>query len=98
MSLIEFLKRKEKKDELQYGVMKCTKLVLKLIKLVILDVDDNILEDFWPKEIKFIKEEYRTIPFPFKEIDMPKFKMTTYSNMYQLVNYMQTWSAVKKIL
>ncbi len=77
--------------------MECTKLVLKLIKLVRdFDVGGDILKDFWPKEIKFIKEEYRTIPFPFKEIDAPKFKMNTYWNMYQLFNYMQTWSAVKK--
>jgi hypothetical protein len=63
-----------------------------------LDVDGDILEDFWPKEIKFIKEEYRTIPFPFKEINAPKFKMKTYRNMYQLFNYVQTWSAVKSII
>ena len=40
-----------------------------------LNVDGDILGNFWPKEIKFIKEEYRTIPFPFKEINAPKFKM-----------------------
>ncbi len=63
-----------------------------------LDVDGDILEDFWPKEIRYIKEKYRTISFPFKEINTPKFKMKTYRNMYQLFNYMQTWSAVKNII
>jgi hypothetical protein len=61
-----------------------------------LDVNGDILGEFWPKEIKYIKEKYITIPFPFKEINTPKFKMKIYWNMYQLFNYMQTWSAVKK--
>jgi hypothetical protein len=55
-----------------------------------LDVDGDILEDFWPQKIKFIKEKYRIILFPFKEINAPKFKMKTYRNMYQLFNYVQT--------
>ena len=42
-----------------------------------LDVDGDILGDFWPKEIRYIKEKYRTIPFPFKEINTPNFKMKT---------------------
>lgn len=63
-----------------------------------LNVDGDILGNFWSKEIKFIKEDYRTIPFPFKEINAPRFKMNTYWNMYQLFNYMQTWSAVKKYI
>ena len=77
-----------------YGMHKISPKIDKISER--LDVDGDILGGFWAKEIEFIKEEYRTIPFPFKEIDTPKFKMTTYWNMYQLFNYMQTWSAVKK--
>jgi ubiquinone/menaquinone biosynthesis C-methylase UbiE len=61
-----------------------------------LNVDGDILGDSWPEEIKYIDEGYRTLPFPFKEIDTPKFGMNTKWNMYQLFNYMKTWSAVKK--
>ena len=64
----------------------------------ILDADGDLLGEFWPNEIKYIKQKYRTIPFPFKEIDTQKFEMKTYCNMYQLFNYMQTWSAVKNII
>lgn len=77
-----------------YGMHKISPKIDKIMER--LDVDGDILGEFWAKEIKFIKEEYRTIPFPFKEIDTPKFKMNTYWNMYQLFNYMHTWSAVKK--
>jgi ubiquinone/menaquinone biosynthesis C-methylase UbiE len=61
-----------------------------------LDVDGDILGDSWQEEIKYIDEGYSTIPFPFKEIDTPKFEMNAKWNIYELFNYMKTWSAVKK--
>jgi len=77
-----------------YGMHQINPKIDKIIER--LDVDGDILGEFWPKEIRYIKEKYRTIPFPFKEINTPNFKMKTNWNMYQLFNYMQTWSAVKK--
>lgn len=38
----------------------------------------------------------RTIPFPFKEIPIPVFRTMLYWDLHQLLNYMQTWSSVKK--
>lgn len=61
-----------------------------------LDVDGEILGKYWAKETKYVKEKYKTIPFPFKEISVPQFKTTLYWNLRQLWNYMQTWSSVKK--
>jgi hypothetical protein len=61
-----------------------------------LDVDGDILGNYWAKETKHVKEKYKTIPFPFKEISVPAFKTTLYWNLLQLWNYMQTWSSVKK--
>lgn len=48
-----------------------------------------------PKK-QYVKEKYKTIPFPFKEISVPAFKTTLYWNLLQLWNYMKTWSSVKK--
>jgi ubiquinone/menaquinone biosynthesis C-methylase UbiE len=61
-----------------------------------LDVDGEILGNYWAREAKYVKEKYSTIPFPFKEISVPTFKTTSYWNLHQLCNYMQTWSSVKK--
>lgn len=61
-----------------------------------LNVDGEILGNYWAKEAKYVKEKYKTIPFPFKEISVPAFKTTLYWNLLQLWNYMQTWSSVKK--
>jgi ubiquinone/menaquinone biosynthesis C-methylase UbiE len=58
-----------------------------------LDVDGDILGDFWAPEIKYVKESYSTISFPFKEIGssatLPKFEMKVDWNLYQLSSYMQ---------
>ena len=61
-----------------------------------LDVDGEILGSYWPKEAKYVKEEYKTIPFPFEEISTPRFEMSVYWSLDDLISYMQTWSAVKR--
>jgi ubiquinone/menaquinone biosynthesis C-methylase UbiE len=63
-----------------------------------LDIDGEILGDYWAKETKYVKEKYKTIPFPFKEISAPLFKTTLHWDLRQLRNYMQTWSSVKKYI
>jgi len=61
-----------------------------------LNVGGDILGKYWPKETNYVKDDYKTIPFPFKEIISPKFEMTVSWNLDDLVSYMQTWSAVKR--
>jgi SAM-dependent methyltransferase len=61
-----------------------------------LNVGGDILGKCWPRETNYVKEDYKTIPFPFKEIPAPKFEMTVNWNLDELVSYMLTWSAVKR--
>ncbi|MFZ0265659.1 MAG: methyltransferase domain-containing protein [Nitrososphaeraceae archaeon] len=61
-----------------------------------LDVDGEILGSYWDKETKYVKEKYKTIPFPFNEISVPAFKTMLYWNLHQLWDYMKTWSSVKR--
>lgn len=61
-----------------------------------LNVGGDILGRYWPRETDYVKEDYKTIPFPFIEISSPKFEMTVSWNLDDLVCYMQTWSAVKR--
>ncbi|MGC1264604.1 MAG: hypothetical protein WA932_11665 [Nitrososphaeraceae archaeon] len=61
-----------------------------------LDVDGEILGSYWDKETKYVKEKYKTIPFPFNEISVPAFKTMLYWNLHQLWDYMKTWSLVKR--
>ena len=40
-----------------------------------LDVDGEILGSYWNKETKYVKEKYKTIVFPFREISVPAFNI-----------------------
>ncbi len=47
-----------------------------------LNVGGDILGRYWPRETYYVKEDYRTIPFPFKEIPAPKFEMAVQSTEF----------------
>ncbi|MDY6456207.1 class I SAM-dependent methyltransferase [Acinetobacter faecalis] len=53
------------------------------------------LKGYWDAERKYIDEEYLTIPFPFQEIDVPKLSMEYSWSAAQLLDYLNTWSAIK---
>jgi len=55
----------------------------------------NIIGEFWDKERKFVDENYLTIPFPFVEMTVPKFRNNLSWTFEHLVGYLETWSAVK---
>lgn len=55
----------------------------------------NIIGSYWDGERKYIDENYRTVPFPFEELDAPEFENTTQWTFEHLVGYLNTWSAVK---
>jgi hypothetical protein len=58
--------------------------------------DDILGPAYWPKERHYIDDDYKTIPFPFKKINTPEFKMEKRMNLEQLLGYLHTWSAVKQ--
>ncbi|MBC7888642.1 MAG: class I SAM-dependent methyltransferase [Ferruginibacter sp.] len=55
----------------------------------------NIIGSFWDKERKYVEENYQTIPFPFKEIQVPVLRHTLEWTMEELLGYLETWSAVQ---
>ncbi|UZH55090.1 class I SAM-dependent methyltransferase [Salinimicrobium tongyeongense] len=56
---------------------------------------NNIIGSFWAPERRFLEENYRTIPFPFQEIEVPEIKMKQKWSFERLIGYLNTWSAVK---
>ncbi|MFZ1529468.1 MAG: class I SAM-dependent methyltransferase [Ferruginibacter sp.] len=50
---------------------------------------------YWDKERKYVDEAYKTIPFPFQEIEVPEFTIRLNWTFDQLTGYLKTWSAVK---
>jgi len=55
------------------------------------------LAGFWPQERRIVEEGYRTLPFPFTELEAPAFAMTATWSLPELLGYVRTWSAVQAI-
>ncbi len=49
---------------------------------------------YWPPERRWVSEEYRTLPFPFAEVEAPPFTMSVDWNLDQLIAYVSTWSSI----
>lgn len=55
------------------------------------------LAGFWPQERRIVEGGYRSLPFPFPEIQTPPFVMTAMWSLSELLGYVRTWSAVQEI-
>lgn len=55
----------------------------------------NITDSYWDPERKYLDEHYKSIPFPFEELKTTKLEMPIYWTAEDLLNYLNTWSAVK---
>lgn len=68
------------------------------IDAVVYKLYHDILGDaYWPKERRYIDEEYKTIAFPFKKMKhIPDFYTEKQFNLSQMLGYLRTWSAVKE--
>ena len=56
----------------------------------------DTLKGYWDAERRYVDEAYETIPFPFEEIESPTLHMQYQWTFMQLMNYLSTWSAIKK--
>ena len=52
---------------------------------------------FWPRERKLV-EQFANLPFPFLEINAPKFEMTAHWNLDHLLGYLRTWSSTQRFI
>jgi len=56
------------------------------------------LNGFWPLRIQYLDQRYQTLPFPFEEIQPPKFEMEATWDLNNLVGFLGSWSAVRKLV
>lgn len=54
------------------------------------------VEPHWPPERQLLVDGYRTLDFPFPELDPPGFAMRARFDHHRLLGYLGTWSAVKR--
>jgi SAM-dependent methyltransferase len=57
----------------------------------------EVVGPFWPPERELV-EQFANLPFPFHEIDPPKFEMTAHWNLDHLVGYLRTWSSTQRFI
>jgi len=62
---------------------------------IVMKFYEGILQGYWDAERKLIDEYYQTIPFPFKEIKTPEFKMEVEWTNENLLGFLSSWSATQ---
>jgi SAM-dependent methyltransferase len=50
----------------------------------------------WPPERRYVEEGYRTLPFPWREVDSPAFALETDWDLEQVIGYLGSWSSVQR--
>ena len=66
------------------------------INSILYNYHDNIIGKFWPKERKHVVNGYKTLPFPFKMVDVPNFSIELDWTLEQFLGYLRTWSGTKR--
>ncbi|MEX0609608.1 MAG: class I SAM-dependent methyltransferase [Balneolaceae bacterium] len=55
----------------------------------------ELVGPFWDEEREYIDEEYKTIPFPFSEIELGDYKIVKHWTFEEMIGYIESWSAVQ---
>jgi len=56
----------------------------------------DVLGLYWPEGRQHVEAGYRTLRFPFPELDPPAFAMEAHWTLAQLLGYVGTWSATQR--
>jgi SAM-dependent methyltransferase len=56
----------------------------------------DVVGPYWPGERRHVESGYRTLPFPFPELEPQSFAMEENWNLAQLLGYLRTWSATQR--
>jgi SAM-dependent methyltransferase len=53
----------------------------------------SVVGPYWAPERTLVETGYRTVPFPFEELEAPTFEMVHEWRLSELLAYLRTWSA-----
>ena len=56
----------------------------------------EVLAGYWPAPIQYIEDRYRTLPFPFKELEPPEMAMQADWPLDHLAGFLSSWSASQR--
>jgi SAM-dependent methyltransferase len=55
----------------------------------------EVVGPYWPPERALVETGYASLPFPFEEVEVPRFSMEERWALPRLVGYLGTWSATR---
>lgn len=58
----------------------------------------EIVKPYWPPERRWVDELYRTLPFPFEEVEVPELWIEARWDLDRFFHYLGTWSATNRYL
>jgi SAM-dependent methyltransferase len=53
---------------------------------------------YWPRERRLVDDMYRSIPFPFNEMQAPSFSIELSWTLDDLLGYLRTWSPTRRFI
>jgi SAM-dependent methyltransferase len=56
----------------------------------------DVVGPYWPESRRYVEEGYRTLLFPYPELDSPVFAMQQRWTLSRLLGYIGTWSATQR--
>ena len=56
------------------------------------------LDGYWPERMRYLEAHYRTLPFPFREIEPPAFHIKAEWDLHNLLGFIASWSATRKYI
>ncbi len=59
---------------------------------------DTTVNEYWQAENRLVEKGYTTIPFPFHEIDNPRFSSGMEMTLDDVVGLLNTWSATQRFI
>jgi SAM-dependent methyltransferase len=60
---------------------------------LIIRLTHGALGDYWPEQVHYLREGYRTLPFPFEEVASPAFDTSAEWDLDELAGFITSWSA-----
>lgn len=63
---------------------------------VLQDYYAGTVHDYWPPERRFTEDGYRSIAFPFPDLEAPTLWLEMNPNLHEFSGYLRTWSATQR--
>jgi ubiquinone/menaquinone biosynthesis C-methylase UbiE len=73
-------------------------LIAPAIDALVNEFYDATVGPYWPPERSLLEDGYRSLAFPFREVEPPDVQMEARWNLRDLAGYLRTWSATKRFI